>query len=276
MTQGFLVIAQNSDVDYVRQAYALALSIKATQPTINNISIVTNDPVPEEYQQVFDQIIPIPFGDAAVSSEWKVENRWKLYYASPYDETIVFDTDMLVLDNIEHAWKFVKDRDLFFTSHVKDYKDRTIVDTVYRKTFIENNLPNLYCGMFYFKKSETALTFFKLVEFITNNWQRIYYDNAPKHQQKFFSMDVTVSIAAKILGIDTEIVHHNSPFTFKHMKPALQGWDPVPALWINQTMIYFNNYKELYFNNFKQSGVVHYVEDQFLTDQIIEELNVQS
>ena len=40
MTQGFLVIAQNSDVNYVRQAYALALSIKATQPTINNISIV--------------------------------------------------------------------------------------------------------------------------------------------------------------------------------------------------------------------------------------------
>ena len=39
-------------------------------------------------------------------------------------------------------------------------------------------------------------------------------------------------------------------------------------------MINFNNRRELYFNNFKQSGVVHYVEDQFLTDQIIEKLNV--
>ena len=43
MSKGFLVLAQNSDVDYVRQAYALALSIKATQPTINNISIITNE-----------------------------------------------------------------------------------------------------------------------------------------------------------------------------------------------------------------------------------------
>jgi hypothetical protein len=274
MTQGFLVIAQNSDVDYVRQAYALALSIKATQPTINNISIVTNDAVPEEYQSVFDQIIPIPFGDAAASSEWKVENRWKLYYASPYDETIVFDTDMLVIDNIEHAWKFVVDRDLFFTSCVTDYKNRTVADTVYRKTFVENDLPNLYCGMFYFRKSETALTFFKLVEFITNNWQRIYYDNAPKQQQKFFSMDVTVAISAKILGIEDLIVHANSPFTFAHMKPALQGWDPTPVSWLNQMMINFNDRRELYFNNFKQSGIVHYVEDQFLTDQIIEKLNV--
>lgn len=276
MTQGFLVIAQNSNVDYVRQAYALALSIRATQPTINNISLVTNDTVPEEYQKIFDKIIPIPFDDAAANSEWKIENRWKLYHASPYDETIVFDTDMLVLDNIEHVWKFVKDRDLFFTSQVKDYKDRIIIDTVYRKTFVENNLPNLYCGMFYFKKSETALTFFKLVEFITNNWQRIYYDNAPKHQQKFFSMDVTVSIAAKMLGIDNEIVHGGSPFTFKHMKPAIQGWDPIPESWLTQLMVHFNDNNELYFNNFKQSGIVHYVDDQFLTDQIIEKLNVQS
>lgn len=274
MTQGFLVIAQNSDVDYVRQAYALALSIKSTQPTVNKISIVTNDPVPEEYKSAFDQIIPIPFGDAATASEWKVENRWKLYYASPYDETIVFDTDMLVLNNIEHVWKFVNERDLFFTSSVNDYKGRQIVDTVYRKTFVENNLPNLYCGMFYFRKSETALTFFKLVEFITYNWQRIYYDNAPKQQQKFFSMDVTAAIAAKILGIEDTIVHSNSPFTFAHMKSALQGWDPVPVSWTNQIMIHFTDSKELYFNNFKQTGVMHYVDDQFLTDQIIETLNV--
>lgn len=274
MTQGFLVIAQNSDVDYVRQAYALALSIKSTQPTVNNISIVTNDPVPEEYRSAFDQIIPIPFGDAAAASEWKIENRWKLYYASPYDETIVFDTDMLVLDNIEHVWQFVSERDLFFTSVVTDYKHRQVIDTVYRKTFVENNLPNLYCGMFYFRKSEMALTFFKLVEFITNNWQRIYYDNAPKQQQKFFSMDVTVAIAAKILGIEDTIVHSNSPFTFAHMKSALQGWDPVPVSWTNQIMIHFTDSKELYFNNFKQTGVVHYVDDQFLTDQIIETLNV--
>ena len=110
MTQGYLVIAQNNANDYVRQAYALALSIKATQPNINNISLVTDDTVPEQYLSAFDKIIPIPFGDAASSSSWKVENRWKLYHASPYDETIVLDVDMLVLDNIENVWKFVVDR----------------------------------------------------------------------------------------------------------------------------------------------------------------------
>lgn len=274
MSKGFLVLAQNSDVDYIRQAYALALSIKATQPSINNISLVTNDSVPEQYLSAFDKIIPIPFGDSAITSEWKVENRWKLYHASPYDETVVLDVDMLILDNIERVWKWVGDRELFFTSHVVDYKGRIIVDNTYRKMFVSNDLPNLYSGMFYFKKSDSSLEFFKLLEFITYNWQKIYFEIAPKNMQNFYSFDVSVSIAAKLMGIDNIITHRNSPFTFIHLKPALQGWEPVPQSCLSQLLINFTDTKELYLNNFKQRGVFHYVEDAFLTDQIIEQLNV--
>jgi hypothetical protein len=274
MSKGFLVLAQNSDVDYVRQAYALALSIKATQPTINNISLVTNDVVPEEYRSVFDQIIPIPFGDAASSSTWKVENRWKLYYASPYDETIIFDTDMLVLDNIEAVWKFVNNRDLFFTSSVVDYKNRVINNPTYRKMFVANDLPNLYSGMCYFRKSDIALEFFKLLEFITYNWEKMYYTVAPKNMQNFYSFDVSVAIAAKLMGIDDIITHKRSPFTFTHLKPALQGWDPIPQSCLSQLLINFTDSRELYLNNFRQQRVLHYVEDEFLTDKVIEKLNV--
>jgi len=274
MSKGFLVLAQNSNVDYVRQAYAFALSIKSTQPNINNISIVTNDAVPEEYQAAFDQIIPIPFNDAASNSTWKVENRWKLYYASPYDETIIFDTDMLVLDNIEGVWKFVNDRDLFFTSSVIDYKRRVIDNPTYRKMFVANDLPNLYSGMCYFRKSDTALEFFKLLEFITYNWENMYNRVAPKNMQNFYSLDVSVAIAATILGIDNIITNKNSPFTFTHLKPALQGWDPIPKSCLSQLLINFTDTNNLYLNNFRQRGVFHYVEDEFLTDEIIKKLNV--
>ena len=274
MSKGFVVLAQNSDVNYVRQAYALALSIKATQPTINNISIVTNDVVPEEYQAAFDQIIPIPFNDAASNSTWKVENRWKLYHASPYNETIIFDTDMLVLDNIEGVWKFVNDRDLFFTSSVVDYKNRVINNPTYRKMFVANDLPNLYSGMCYFRKSDNALEFFKLLEFITYNWEKMYNTVAPKNMQNFYSLDVSTAIAAKLTGIDDIITHKNSPFTFTHLKPALQGWDPIPHSCLSQLLINFTDANELYLNNFRQQGVFHYVEDAFLTDEIIEKLNV--
>ena len=74
MSRGFLVLAQNTeDVDYVRQAYALALSIRNSQ-TITSISLVTDDPVPEEYQLVFDNIIPIPFGNTDTVSPYRAEN----------------------------------------------------------------------------------------------------------------------------------------------------------------------------------------------------------
>lgn len=274
MTHGFLVLAQNSDVDYVKQAYALALSIKATQPAINNISLVTNDLVPEEYISVFDKIIPIPFGDQAASSNWKVENRWKLYHASPYDKTIALDADVLILENIERVWTFAENRNLFFSSNVRDYKGRVITDRTYRKTFEENSLPDIYSGMYYFKKCDESLEFFKLVEFITYNWQRFFYEIAPKQTQKFFSMDVAFAIAAKILGIDDQLISSNSPFTFTHMKPALQGWDPTPESFLSQSIVNFNSKHELFINNIRQTGVFHYVEDAFLTDDILRKLNV--
>ena len=118
MTKGYLILAQNSDVNYIRQAYALALSIKKFQPTFNNVSLVTNDSVPNEYLPAFDNVLEIPFGDHAKDSNWKVENRWKLYHATPYDETIVLDADMLFLENMESLWNYVKDKNLFFTSTV--------------------------------------------------------------------------------------------------------------------------------------------------------------
>jgi hypothetical protein len=92
--------------------------------------------------------------------------------------------------------------------------------------------------------------------------------------QNFYSFDVSVAIAAKLMGIDDVITNKNSPFTFTHLKPALQGWDPIPQSCLSQLLVNFTDSKELYLNNFRQRGVFHYVEDAFLTDKIIEKLNV--
>ena len=60
MSNGVCLLAQNNDqTNYVRQAYALALSIVAKSPK-QKVSLITNDTVDESYKKVFDQIIPIP------------------------------------------------------------------------------------------------------------------------------------------------------------------------------------------------------------------------
>jgi hypothetical protein len=71
------------------------------------ISIITDDEIPVEHRELFDQIIPIPFGDESVNSLWKIENRWKLYHCTPYNETLVLDTDMLILQDISSWWDFL-------------------------------------------------------------------------------------------------------------------------------------------------------------------------
>jgi hypothetical protein len=266
--RGFFVIAQNNATcDYIRQAYYLANSIKNSQRTFNKISLMTNDLVPEQYKSVFDNIIPIPFEDHANNSSWKVENRWKAYHASPYDKTILLDADMLFFTDIEYIWKKLENTPIFFTSSVTNFKGQIIKDTVYRKTFIENDLPNLYSGFCYFEKRDTSLEFWKLVEYITYNWQRFYYDFSPKQMQKFYSLDVTVSIAAKILGIEN-IINNTNICTFTHMKSQIQGLDVKHEDWTKSLQVEIYDSDTVFINNVRQTGILHYVEDSFLEEYI--------
>jgi len=70
----------------------------------NQTCIITNDNIPEEYKHAFDFIVPIPWTDVAKDSAWKIENRWKIIYATPFKENIVYDTDMLLLNSNDHWW----------------------------------------------------------------------------------------------------------------------------------------------------------------------------
>ena len=139
MSKGFCLLAQNnSNTNYVRQAYALALSLHLYNKD-QKISLITNDDVPTEWQSVFDQIIPIPWEDNAEDSDWKIQNRWKVYHASPYDETIVLEADMMITSDITHWWKELSKRELFFVSNVRTYRDEVITSRFYRKTFDAND-----------------------------------------------------------------------------------------------------------------------------------------
>ena len=89
MSKGYLAIVQNSKHDYLRMAYALALSIASSQKSVRKMSIAIdkNVIIPDKYKAIFDNIIDIPFNDDAELEEWKVLNKWKYYHMTPYDIT---------------------------------------------------------------------------------------------------------------------------------------------------------------------------------------------
>jgi len=270
VSKGFIVLAQNTDeVDYVKQAYVLALSIHATQ-TETAISLMTNDTVPAEYIDVFDQIIPIPWVDET-QTRFRSENRWKIYHVTPYDETIVLDSDMLMLDDINDWWWFCQEHDLLFCSKALNYKNEIISNSLYRKTFTENNLPNPYFALHYFKKSETAEYFYKTLEFVVNNWEWCYGKLASEHYQNWLSMDLSAAIALELSGLN-HIANECSPLQFVHMKPGVQGWRPIPEQWTKTIPYMYTKSGELIVGNIKQHYLFHYVEKDFADDDMIEKL----
>jgi hypothetical protein len=271
MTKGHVFLAQNSDTNYVRQAVALAASIKKFNQE-NKTCLITNDPVPEEFKPLFDFIVQIPWTDQAVNSTWKIENRWKIIHATPFKENIVYDVDMILLSSNDHWWNFLNKRDISFTSNVFDYRGKIVNNNFYRKTFVENNLVNLYTGCFYFKKSNKAFEFFKWLNIITSNWQDFYKKFLPNHTQRFVSIDVSAALALKFMDNEDFVINNSVVPSFIHMKPMIQEWKNFPSKWTNVLPCYFNDNCELKVANIKQQGLFHYVEDEFLTDDILYKL----
>lgn len=263
-SKGIVMLAQNSEHDYVKQACLCAMSIIATNPG-TKISLITNDKIEKKYKKFFDKIIRIE-NDDAEDSEWKVENRWKIYKLSPYDETIVMDTDMLVLQDLSSWWEELSKHELYFTSNVKTYKNKDIVDTYYRKTFIENDLPNLYVGVHYFKKSEKAKLFYELLEQVVTNWEIFYKKHAPIKTPKHVSIDVSVAIVAKMLGWN---LGGNKTVSFVHLKSRNQGWQLPSDKWLERLGVYLTKDLELKIGNFRITSVLHYTEKEFVTDEIL-------
>jgi hypothetical protein len=273
MSKGFLVLAQNTkDVNYVKQAYALALSIRHSQTTVKNISLVTNDKVSKKYRAAFDQVIEIPWVNDSTPSQYAAEHRWKLFHVTPYDETIVLDTDMLMLEDISSWWKYCSNFDVKFCNRVSNYKLETITDTFYRKTFIANKLTNPYFALHYFKKTNPALEFYKTLEFVCNNWQWCYDLFAKDNWQDWLSMDLAAAIAIEITGNHEYVIDQTSPLTFVHMKPMIQSWEIPSMSWQDSVPLVLTSKGSLVVGNIKQPALFHYVEKNFLSKRLLAQL----
>ena len=153
MTRGFVIMAQNTEkTDYVKCATALELSIKRVMPDAN-VTIITTD--------------MLPHGDQAPDSDWKLINDWQVYEASPYDETIKLEADMFLPRSIEHWFDILSINDVTLCTKIRNYKGEISDVRVYRKFIDDNNLPDIYNAITYFKKSDTAEQFYKIVR---ENW----------------------------------------------------------------------------------------------------------
>ena len=196
-------MAQNTEkTSYTKCAETLKKSILRVMPAAN-ITIITTD--------------MLPYGDLAKNSDWKLINDWQVYEASPYDYTIKLEADMYIPRNIDHWWDVFKDRDVVVSSTIRNFKQEISDVRVYRRFIDDNNLPDVYNAITYFKKSNTAKQFFSIVKDIFENWEE-YKKILKCNQTEIVTTDWVYSIACHIVGVEKTTMPTFTEMSMVHMK----------------------------------------------------------
>lgn len=262
--QGYFTFAQNTDkVDYLNLAYAQAVSIKNTQK-INQYAVAvdaeTKKQITYEHRKVFDYVVDI--GNPDVHA---MNNEWQAWHLTPFKETIKLESDILFTTSIDHWWTGMRLQEVCFTTKIRNYEGEISNARAYRKLFDENNLPDIYTGMYYFRFGRTSMELFQIAEAIYANWT-VFRDELLKNcREDRPSTDVVFAIAARLLGEESCTNPALDYPSFVHMKGAVNGLAPA-ADW---QQVYphelYNNH--LMINFTRQTWPVHYYQKTFINDR---------
>lgn len=196
-------MAQDTEkTSYTKCAETLKKSILRVMPNAN-VTIITTD--------------MLPYGDLAKDSDWKLINDWQVYEASPYDYTIKLEADMYIPRNIDHWWDILKDRDVVVSSTIRNFKQEISDIRFYRRFIDDNNLPEVYNAITYFKKSEEAKYFFSLVRDVFENWEE-YKQILKCNPQELATTDWVYAIACHLMGVEKTTLPTFNEMSMIHMK----------------------------------------------------------
>jgi len=251
MDKGFVILAQNTtEVDYVKCAEVLAKSIKKVMPKAK-VSLITDNKV---VSKTFHKIIKLPYGDLASTSKWKLINDWQVYEASPYEYTIKLEADMYIPNSIDYWWDVLNPHDLIVSTTIRNFKQEISNVRAYRKFIDDNKLPDTYNAITYFKKSELAEKFFKIVRDVFENWEQ-YKDILKCNPNEEVSTDWAYAIACHIIGVEKTTLPIFQEMSMVHMKQYING---IPSENWTDILIYEILPYTLRINTYPQKYPFHY------------------
>lgn len=210
MTQGVLIFAQNnSEIDYAKLSVFCAKRVReyldkpVTLVTDSKDWLLQSQP---DANKIFDNIISLSetanqtrkFYDGSLSSKtlnWKNLSRYRAYELSPYDQTLVIDSDyILASDNLNSIW----DTTCEFLIYKNSYDLAQWRDDRSFRYLNQWSVPFFWATAFYFKKTKYTDAFFKIIEHIKENWS--YYRSLHNIDSYVFRNDFAFSIALHLMG----------------------------------------------------------------------------
>ena len=188
----------------------------------------------------------LPYGDLG-----GFKNDWQCFFASPYRETIKLEADMIAAGPIDHWWTLFENRDIIISTGCRDFYGKFTQSRYYRKIFDNNNLPDVYNAITYWRLSKTAKDFFGLVRDIFSNWNQ--YKTLLRFPEEDPSTDVVYAIAAVIIGTEYVTLPPEVGPSIVHMKKHIistQSHD-----WTKELIWEAEPFR---INTISQWGLVHY------------------
>lgn len=207
--KGVLLFAKNNDqIDYVKQAVYLAKRIRKYLELPVSIATDSIDYLKNSFDcNDIDQIIPLEwkenknfrtFNDGglwSVRADFKNSERACAYDLSPYDETLVMDTDYIICNSdLKNAFDSEHDF-LIYNSAIDLARHRPNYEFKY---ISESSVEFYWATVFFFRKTETNKAFFDLIKHIEENYhhyRRVYQLSSP-----MFRNDYAFSIAIHIMN----------------------------------------------------------------------------
>lgn len=195
-SKGVVFFAHNTvDVDYVRIA---DLSARLVEQHLDlPITLITDTESQPEHD--YDHVVRVDykgnnFRNDHISKEvkqWKNHGRYTAYEHSPYDNTLLIDTDYLVLDD-----GLLKLMELDYDYRVMENSNSSAETMPARMGQV--SLPYLWATVVMFRKCPRSKMFFDLVGRIQRNWA--YYRNLFMVDGTSYRNDYSFAMANIILN----------------------------------------------------------------------------
>ena len=210
MSKGaFLIARNNGHIDYVKQAVFLARRIKKYLDIPVSIATDSIGYLESAFGTGdFDQVIIIPhstektnsryFFDGTLSKKtasFKNENRANVYDLSPYDETLLLDTDYIISNSLLSS-VFDSNSDFLIykkSSDVAQVRDEREFDKI-----SDTSVDFYWATVVFFRKTEINKLFFDLIKHIEQEWN--HYRRVYQITSNLFRNDFAFSIAIHIMN----------------------------------------------------------------------------
>jgi hypothetical protein len=262
---GFLTVACNTEqTDYLQLAYLQALNIKRTQKN-NQFAVIVDQntltQITDAHKKVFDYVIEAPnhtFGPFGTEAF--------LFELTPFKETIKLESDLLFTRSIDHWIHAFRLRDMVLSTGCRNYQQEMSDNRKYRKVFDDNNLPDIYNGLMYYRFSKTAKDFFDIAKKIYNDWNNIAGE-LKNCRESIPDTDIVFAIAARILGEELCTLPSADFINFVHMKPAINNFNE--DLNFNEVFVTEHDQNMIRINNINQYHPLHYYNKKFPIEELI-------